>query len=51
MTWQAFWRTFIDGQPGKQVAEDLGLSVAAVYLARRRVLTRLKELVRSVQEP
>jgi RNA polymerase sigma factor (sigma-70 family) len=51
VTWQAFWRTFIDGQPGKQVAEDLGLSVAAVYLARRRVLTRLKELVRSVQEP
>jgi RNA polymerase sigma-70 factor (ECF subfamily) len=51
VTWQAFWRTFIDGQSGKQVAADLGQSVAAVYLARRRVLTRLKELVRSAQEP
>ena len=50
-TWQAFWRTAVDGQPGKQVAADLGLTVAAVYHARSRVLARLKELVRSVQEP
>jgi RNA polymerase sigma factor (sigma-70 family) len=51
VTWQAFWRTAIDGQPGKQVAADLGLSAGAVYLARRRVLARLKELIQSVQEP
>jgi RNA polymerase sigma-70 factor (ECF subfamily) len=50
-TWQAFWRTFIDGQPSRQVAADLGLSVPAVYLARSRVLARLKDLVRSVEEP
>jgi len=50
-TWQAFWRTAIDGQPTRQVAADLDLSVTAVYLARRRVLARLKELVRSAQEP
>jgi RNA polymerase sigma-70 factor (ECF subfamily) len=50
-TWQAFWRTAIDGQPGKQVAAALGLSIAAVYHARSRILARLKELVRSVQEP
>jgi RNA polymerase sigma-70 factor (ECF subfamily) len=50
-TWQAFWRTAIDGQPGKQVAAELGLSVAAVYLARGRIVARLKELVQSVQEP
>ena len=51
VTWQAFWKTAIDGQPGKQVAADLGLSVAAVYRARSRVTARLKELVQSVQEP
>ena len=51
VTWQAFWRTAVEGQAGKQVAADLGLTVAAVYLARSRVLARLKELVRSVQEP
>jgi RNA polymerase sigma-70 factor (ECF subfamily) len=50
-TWQAFWRTAVDGQPGKQVATELGLSVAAVYLARSRVLARLKEVVQSAEEP
>ncbi|HJT76969.1 MAG TPA: sigma-70 family RNA polymerase sigma factor, partial [Gemmataceae bacterium] len=40
-TWQAFWRTAIDGQAGKQAAAGLGLSVAAVYSARSRVLARL----------
>jgi RNA polymerase sigma factor (sigma-70 family) len=51
VTWQAFWRTAIDGQRGKEVAADLGLTVAAVYGARSRVLSRLKELIQSVQEP
>jgi RNA polymerase sigma-70 factor (ECF subfamily) len=50
-TWQAFWRTSIEGQPNKQVAADLGLSVVAVYVARSRVLGRLKELIQSVQGP
>ena len=50
-TWQAFWKTAIDGQPGKQVAAELGLSVASVYHARSRVRARLKELVQSVKEP
>jgi RNA polymerase sigma-70 factor (ECF subfamily) len=49
-TWQAFWRTAVDGQPVKQVAADLGLTAGAVYLARSRVFARLKELVQSVQE-
>ena len=46
-TWQAFWRTAVEGQPGKQVAEALGLSVVAVYHARSRILARLKELIQS----
>ena len=49
-TWQAFWRTAVEGQPGKQVAADLGLTLAAVYHARGRVLARLKELVQSRPE-
>jgi RNA polymerase sigma-70 factor (ECF subfamily) len=49
-TWQAFWRT-AHGQPCKEVAAELGQSVTAVYIARSRVLARLKELVRSVPEP
>ena len=49
-TWQAFWRTAVEGRPGKQVAADLGLTLAAVYHARGRVLARLKELVKSCPE-
>jgi RNA polymerase sigma-70 factor (ECF subfamily) len=51
VTWQAFWRTAIDGQAGKDAAAGLGLSVTAVYSARSRVQARLKELIQSVQEP
>src|SRR5262245_23462848 len=50
-TWEAFWRTAVAGEPGKQVAAALGLNVAAVYRARSRVLARLKELVQAAQEP
>jgi RNA polymerase sigma factor (sigma-70 family) len=50
-TWQAFWRTVIEDRPGKDVAAELGASVAAVYRASSRVRARLKELVQSVQEP
>jgi RNA polymerase sigma-70 factor (ECF subfamily) len=49
-TWQAFWRTAVDGRSGKEVAEELGLTVAAVYLARSRVLSRLQESIRIAQE-
>jgi RNA polymerase sigma-70 factor (ECF subfamily) len=51
VTWQAFWRTAFEDQPGKRVAADLGMTVAAVYLARSRVIARLKELIQSVEEP
>lgn len=47
-TWEAFWRTSIHGRPSQQVAEELGMSVGAVYIARSRVLARLKSLVRQV---
>jgi RNA polymerase sigma-70 factor (ECF subfamily) len=50
-TWQAFWKTAVDGGSGKEVAAELGLTVPAVYLARSRVLARLKERIQSAQEP
>jgi RNA polymerase sigma-70 factor (ECF subfamily) len=45
-TWQAFWQTAVEGKTGPEVARGLGLSVAAVYLAKGRVMARLKELIR-----
>jgi RNA polymerase sigma-70 factor (ECF subfamily) len=50
-TWLAFWRTAIEDQSGKEVAAELGTSIAAVYRARSRVLARLREVVQSAQEP
>jgi RNA polymerase sigma-70 factor (ECF subfamily) len=49
-TWQAFWQTAVDGRRGKDVALGLGLSVAAVYLAKSRVLARLKEEIEQVRD-
>jgi RNA polymerase sigma-70 factor (ECF subfamily) len=42
-TWEAFWRAVIEGQSPAHVAEDLGMSVQAVYKAKSRVLRRLRE--------
>jgi RNA polymerase sigma-70 factor (ECF subfamily) len=48
-TWQAFWQTAVQGKRGKEVARTLGMTVAAVYLAKSRVLARLKEKVQELQ--
>jgi RNA polymerase sigma-70 factor (ECF subfamily) len=42
-TWQAFWRVTALGQSPTEVAAALGMSVNAVYIARSRVLRRLRE--------
>jgi RNA polymerase sigma-70 factor (ECF subfamily) len=42
-TWQAFWRTAVDGQTPAHIAEDLKMTVAAVYMAKSRVLRRLRQ--------
>jgi RNA polymerase sigma-70 factor (ECF subfamily) len=41
-TWQAFWKTAVENVPAASVAEQLELSVGAVYIARSRVLSRLR---------
>jgi RNA polymerase sigma-70 factor (ECF subfamily) len=42
-TWAAFTGVMVDGRPAAEVAVALGISENAVYLARHRVLTRLRE--------
>jgi RNA polymerase sigma-70 factor (ECF subfamily) len=48
-TWQAFWQTAVEGKSGQEVAQTLGLTVAAVYLAKSRVMAKLKEQIRQLQ--
>jgi len=42
-TWQAFQRTALDGVPAAQAAAELGLTSNAVFIARSRVLARLRQ--------
>ncbi len=44
-TWQAFWSTSVEGEPIDSAAQRLGISVGAIYIARSRVLHRLKQLI------
>ena len=44
-TWQAFWRTAVEGQGAKEAGAALGMSVGAVYVAKSRILARIKEEV------
>ncbi len=41
-TWTSFWRVAVEGDAAKDVAEDLGTSVWAVYKARTRVMAKLR---------
>ena len=42
-TWQAFWRTAVEGRAAKDVAADLNMTPGAVRVAKSRVLQRLRE--------
>jgi RNA polymerase sigma-70 factor (ECF subfamily) len=42
-TWKAFWEHVCLGRPAAEVASELGMTVKAVYLAKARVLRRLRE--------
>ncbi len=48
-SWQAFWQTAMEGKKAKEVAQALGMSVAAVYMAKSRVLTQLKHQIQQLQ--
>ena len=48
LTWRAFWLTTVEQQDGQAVARSLGLSLGAVYVAKSRVLARLREEIQAV---
>ena len=46
-TWDAFWWTCVDGRPIANVAAQLGISTGAAYVARSRVMARLKQVIQT----
>jgi RNA polymerase sigma-70 factor (ECF subfamily) len=42
-TWKACWEHVVADRPAKEVAEELGISVGSVYVAKSRVLSRLRQ--------
>ena len=49
-TWQAFWMTGVDGESPKAVADRLEISVGSVYVAKNRVLKKLRDKIREIDE-
>jgi len=41
-TWQAFWRSGVLGEEPAKIADELGMTRGAVYVARSRVMARLR---------
>ena len=44
-TWNAFWETAVNHRPIEDVAQEFTMSTGAVYMARSRVMARLKAQV------
>ena len=47
-TWAAFWKTWVEGRKPKDVAEELEMGVGAIYMARSRVVARLRGVIEEV---
>lgn len=48
-TWQAFWRTCVLNEPIADVAGSLGMTAGNVYVARTRIIARLRQVVEAYE--
>ena len=47
-TWQAFWLTHVEEKSVVEVSRQLGITSGSVYIARSRVMSRLREAVQQL---
>lgn len=48
-TWRAYELTAIENQPASKVAEELGIKVSEVYVAKSRIIKRIREAVAELE--
>lgn len=49
-TWRAFWETAVEGKSAADVGAGLKMTAGAVYVAKSRVLARLRDEVQKMME-
>jgi RNA polymerase sigma-70 factor (ECF subfamily) len=49
-TWRAFWLTAVEGVAAADAARQVGISPGATYVAKSRVLARIKEEVADIEQ-
>ena len=49
-TWQAFWETAVEGKAAAEVGAGLKMTPGAVYVAKSRVLSRLRDEVKKLMD-
>jgi RNA polymerase sigma-70 factor (ECF subfamily) len=49
-TWRAFWLTAVEGVSAADASKQVGLSTGAIYVAKSRVLARLKDAVETMRQ-
>lgn len=49
-TWLAFWETTMEDRSINDVASDLGMTPGSIYIARSRIMAKLREIVRAFEE-
>jgi RNA polymerase sigma-70 factor (ECF subfamily) len=49
-TWIAFWETAVEGASAKEAAQKTGKTIGAVYIARTRVMQRIKQRIAELDQ-
>lgn len=50
MVWQAFWQTAVEDRSAKHVGAALGMTVGAIYTAKSRVMSRIKQEIDTLRD-